>query len=142
MVTVMKGSMALIYYSDGGGTFLPVGYTESLTIDFGRNIDPFYQHGDVQPIAIVEGNEEITGSITRAWLDWKMLDAVLQGAADNYLLPELVLYVMARVYPSTFSYLYLTGVKIGDASLDIPQDGFLMQDVDFRAKGWTRQTIS
>lgn len=138
MVTVMKGSMALIYYSIGAGTYLPVGYTESLSVDFGRNIDPFYQHGDVQPIDIVEGNEEITGSITRAWLDWKLLDAILRGAGNDYLLPEMVLYVMARVGPDSFSYLYLTGVKIGDASLDIPQDGFLMQDVDFRAKGWTK----
>jgi hypothetical protein len=141
MVTVLKGSMSLIYYSIGGTPYTSIGYTESLSIDFGRNVDPFYEHGGVQPVDIVEGNEEITGSITRAWIDWKLLDAILRGSGNDYLLPEMVLYVMHRIDHTTFQYLYLTGVKIGDASLDVPQEDFLMQDVDFRATGWTKAAL-
>ena len=142
MPTVLKGHAALIYYSveptPGGGSFPAptlIGYTESLSVDFGRNVDPFYQHGDHQPVDLVEGNEEINGSISRAFINWDLLDAILVSGT-NGILPEVMLYVAAKVYPSGFKYLYLYNCKFGDSSLDFPQDGFLMQDVDFIARTW------
>jgi len=148
MPKVIKGHAALIYYHNdtddptGAVAAQAIGYTESLTIDFGRNVDPFYQHGTPQPVELAEGNEEIAGSISRAWVNMDLLDALLVGSSSNYILPEFTLYVMARVYPTGFKYLYLYNVKFTDSSLDIPQDGFLMQDVDFRARSWGKVTPS
>ena len=72
-MTVIKGHRAILH-KDG----VAIGYTESISVDITRNVDPFYEHGSPRPQALIEGNEEITGSISRAWVDWNLLDAILK----------------------------------------------------------------
>ena len=129
-MTIVKGHRAIIHYEG-----VPIGYTESISVDITRNVDPFYEHGDPRPQALIEGNEEITGSMSRAWVDWTLLNAILKSG--NTALGVVDIWVMVRDN-DVGGYLYLYNCKITDTSLDIPQDGFLMQDVDFRAKSWAK----
>ena len=130
MVLPKKGHMAILMYQG-----VSIGYSESVSVDITRNVDPFYEHGDPRPVKLVEGNEEITGSISRAWVDWQLLNCILLSGTTA--LPGyLDIYIKLR--GADLNYLYLSNVKMGDTSLDIPQDGFLMQDVDFRATRWSK----
>ena len=130
MVLPKKGHMAILMYQG-----VSIGYSESVSVDITRNVDPFYEHGDPRPVKLVEGNEEITGSISRAWVDWQLLNCILLSGTTG--LPGY-LDVYIKLRGADLNYLYLSNVKFGDTSLDIPQDGFLMQDVDFRATRWTK----
>jgi len=127
-MTIVKGHRAIIHFAAAA-----IGYTESISVDITRSVDPFYEHGDPRPQALIEGNEEITGSISRAWVDWTLLDAIMK--TGNTALDSVTITIMTRDR-AVGVYLYLYGCKISDTSLDVPQDGFLMQDIDFRAKSW------
>ena len=129
-MTVIKGHRAILH-KDG----VAIGYTESISVDITRNVDPFYEHGSPRPQALIEGNEEITGSISRAWVDWNLLDAILK--TGNTALDEFNITIYSRA-SELGSILYLYYCKISDTSLDIPQDGFLMKDIDFRARSWVK----
>ena len=130
MVLPKKGHMAIIMYQG-----VSIGYSESVRVDLTRNVDPFYEHGDPRPVQLVEGNEEVTGSMSRAWVDWQLLNCILVSGTGS-LPSNLDLYIKLR--GGELDNLYLSDVTIRDTSLDIPQDGFLMQDIDFRAIRWTK----
>ena len=127
---VIKGHRAIIHYQG-----VAIGYTESVSVDITRNVDPFYEHGDPRPQALIEGNEEVTGSISRAWVDWTLLNAILKSGNTALGVFNITIYSRAS---ELGGILYLYGCKVTDTSLDIPQDGFLMQDIDFRAKTWAK----
>jgi len=130
MVLPKKGHMAILLYNG-----VSIGYSESVSFDITRSVDPFFEHGNPRPVTLTEGNEELTGSISRAWVDWQLLNCILVSGTGE--LPgNLDIYIKFR--GADLDFLYLSEVKISDTSLDIPQDGFLMQDVDFRAKRWTK----
>jgi hypothetical protein len=127
-----KGWKALILIDD-----TEIGYTESVTLDVATGLEPYYQHGSRYPADLAEGNEELTGSISRAWIDMELMtfavtnDADGKGSAAGLTAFELYMYLDPADTGAPFMYVY--GCKAESGAIDIPQDGFVMGDIDFRA---------
>lgn len=131
-----KGWKAVIYLKDDGA-YERLGYSESVTIDVATGLEPFYQHGQRYPKILASGNEEITGSISRAWVDMQSLAYGLsggltgQGSGAEIDTFDMYLYVDPNDTGAPFMYVY--GCRAESGAVDIPQDGFVMADIDFRA---------
>lgn len=136
-----KGWKAFIQIADTSEALVDLGYSESVTVDVATGLEPYYQHGSRRPVlptatapsGLSTGNEEITGSISRAWINNGLLELLAPGTvAASVVLQEFVLY--CYIDPTgTAPWMYLYGCKLESGSFDIPQDGFIMNDVDFRA---------
>jgi len=132
---VYKGWHAEIQIRKPAGTGSPVtvGRAESASLDIASGLEPYYEIGDREAKELVEGNVEITGTLTRAWIDSKLI-ALLDLTPAN-VLADFDLFFFAD--PAKTMYVYALGCKAETTSFDITQDGFLMQDLDFRAKSWS-----
>lgn len=118
---VYKGWNAKIYL-DG----VQIGYADSASVEITTNLEAFYEIGSRQPIDLSEGNEEVTGSFSKAWIDKNYLSLVTsEGALTEF---DLCFEVVSG--PKVYCY----NCKFERGALDIPQDGFLKEDYDFRAK--------
>ncbi len=124
MALVYKGWNAKIYLDD-----LELGCCESASVEIASNIEPYYCVGARDAQALVEGNQEITGSISRAWVNTYYLALVASTGA----LSEFTLVFKASE-ASGAPWIYCYNCKFETGSVDIPQDGFLMEDYDFRAR--------
>lgn len=123
--TVLKGWNAKIYW-DG----VLLGYAESAKIDVATGLESFYEVGSKHAVDLVEGNEEVTGSFSKAWINGYYLGFVSQPGLTS--LSEFNLYFSIGSGPSCYVYCY--NCKLEKGAIDIPQDGFLKEDYDFRAK--------
>jgi len=120
---VYKGWNAKIY-KEG----VLIGYCDSASVDIATGLDPYYEIGSRTPSYLTEGNQEITGSISKAWIDINYLNLVIGTGS----LTEFDLTFKA--YTSGAPWIYLYDCKFESGSLDIPQDGVLTESYDFRAK--------
>jgi len=130
-MVVYRGWNALIKKD---GTIL--GYCQRVTVDIAANIEPYYEINSRTPIALVEGNQEITGTIERLWVNSDLLNLV----AGTSSLTEFTL----EFYNTTATggiKVTLSGCKPDAGSLEIPQDAELTESFDFRAKGITVTTV-
>jgi len=119
---VYKGWNAKIY-KDG----VQIGYCDSASVEIATNLEAFYEMGSRQPVDIVEGNEEVTGSLSKAWIDKHYLSLVTgSGSLSSFDL----CFKVGTSGPMIYCY----NCKFERGSVDIPQDGFLKEDYDFRAK--------
>jgi hypothetical protein len=125
-MTVFKGWNAKIY-KDG----VLVGYADSASVEIASNLEAFYHIGSRHAQDLVEGNEEVTGSFSKAWIDKNYLALVTATGA----LTEFTLCFGLGTGPDVYVYCYLC--KFEKGALDIPQDGFLKEDYDFIAKSVT-----
>lgn len=123
MVTVYKGWNAKIYKD---GTL--VGRCDSVSCDISTGVEPYYEIGSRNPSTLVPGNLEITGSMSKAWVDNTWLELLDSGGNLTHF--ELV-FQAGTVTGSPWVYLYDCLFETG--SIDIPQDGILTEDYDFRA---------
>ena len=121
---VYKGWNAKIYKDNQ-----QLGYADSASVEIATNLEAFYQLGSRMPVELSEGNEEVTGSFSKAWIDKNYLILVSPG---NTVLTEFDLCFTLGTGPDVYVYCY--DCKFEKGSLDIPQDGFLKEDYDFRAK--------
>lgn len=122
---VYKGWNAKLY-KDGG----QIGYADSASIEIATNLEAFYELGARVPVELTEGNEEITGSFSKAWIDKTYLSLLSPGGVTA--LTEFDLCFTLGAGPDVYVYAYKCKFERG--ALDIPQDGFLKEDYDFRAK--------
>jgi len=122
-MAVFKGWNAKIF-KDG----VQVGYADSASVEIASNLEAFYELGARQAVDLSEGNEEITGSFSKAWIDKNYLALVTSTGA----LTDFELCFTLGTGPDVYVYCY--NCKFERGSLDIPQDGFLKEDYDFRAK--------
>lgn len=130
---VFKGWNAKIYFS-AGGTIDPsglLGYADSASVEIASGLEAYYEVGSRQPVELVEGNEEITGSFSRAWVNTDYLN--FMGAGGSTLTEFALEFQVVRPGSSTM-FVYCYACKFETGSLDIPQDGILKEDYDFRAK--------
>lgn len=129
MTTIYKGWNAKIFIGTGDPTtWTEIGCAESASVDITTNIEPYYCIGSKEPAAIVEGNLEITGSISRAWVN----TAYLQLLTGSGSLAEFHLCFKAGTTAGA-PIIYLYKCRFESGSIDIPQDGVLTEDYDFRA---------
>ena len=119
---VYKGWNAKIY-KDG----VQVGYADSASVEIATNLEGFYEIGSRQPTDLVEGNEEVTGSFSKAWIDTNYLSLVTSSGS-------LTEFDLAFKIGTSGPTVYCYDCKFERGALDIPQDGFLKEDYDFRAK--------
>jgi len=125
-IKVWKGWNAEIYVAGE-----KIGLANSVTIEIATGLEPYYEVGARIPAALVEGNQEITGTLSKAWVDKKFLDR----ASPEGELPSFEMIVYADKDKTAGSpYVILQGCKIETLPLDITQDGFLTEDVDYRAR--------
>jgi len=120
-MTVYKGWNAKIYRND-----VQIGYADSASVEIATNLEAFYQLGSRRPVDLTTGNEEVTGSFSKAWIDTNYLQLVAPG--EN----SLTTFTLAFEVGTMKIYCYDCAFETG--SLDIPQDGVLKEDYDFRAK--------
>jgi len=134
MPTVIKGWKAEIWSTAtaGGQTLYKIGYAESATVDIDSAVDEFLAVGEWSPVAIAEGPRILTGTLSEAWVDNTHV-AFIYGDVTTHEQFKWQLYV----YNTTNNlYIWAYDCLIESLSLDIPADGFLTQDVDFRATYW------
>jgi len=119
-MTVYKGWNAKIY-KDG----VQIGLADSASVEIATNLEAYYEIGSRVPTDLVEGNQEVTGSISKAWIDTHYLALVTNSTT---------LYEFNLCFEVGNMKLYCYSCKFERGSIDIPQDGFLKEDYDFRAK--------
>lgn len=122
-MTVYKGWNAKVL-KDG----IEIGLCESASVEIATGIEAYYQIGSRTPAELVEGNQEVTGSISRAWINKNYLQLVTGTGS----LSDFELRFEIGTGPALAVYCY--NCKFESGSIDIPQDGVLMEDYDFRAK--------
>jgi len=132
-MTTYKGWRAHILYRTSTDAYAKVGYSESVTVDVATGLEPYYEHGSRRPVDLAEGNEEITGTISRAWVNMNLLGYMLP-ATGIIGIDTFDLYLYIDPYATGAPYMYIYSCKLESGSMDIPQDGFLMADMDFRAE--------
>jgi len=125
MGTVFKGWNAKIYI---GG--IEVGCCESVSVDVASNIEPYYCIGSRNPFAVIPGNLEITGSISRAWVNCYYLNLLISDAVPIF---DLV-FKAGEGGAVKAPWVYLYNCRFESGAIDIPQDGVLTEDYDFRAE--------
>jgi len=123
-MSVYKGWRAKIYL-DGS----IIGLVESVTCEVTSGVEPYYEVGSRTPAALVEGNQEITGTITKAWVNNNILSLITGTGTLSVF--DLV-FKAANVTGAPWIYIY--NCKLETGAIDIPQDGFLMEDYDFRGE--------
>ncbi len=128
---VFKGWNARIYISLDKSTWNQVGFAESVTLEIATGVEPYYGIGKRVPETLVEGNEEITGSLSRAWVNIDYL--TLLGSGGVSLTNFHLVFRTGEPSGNLGPYCYVYDCKFETGSLDIPQDGFLTEDYDFRA---------
>lgn len=126
MGIIYKGWNAKIYI---GEPWIEIGCAESVSVDITANLDAYYCIGKRTPEAVMEGNLEITGSISRAWVNIYYLNLII----SETVLPTFHLCFKASE-ESNAPWIYLYDCKFEGGTIDIPQDGVLMEDYDFRAE--------
>jgi hypothetical protein len=118
---VYKGWNAEIYLDN-----MKVGCCESAKVEISTSLENYYCVGSKDAFDIVEGNKEITGSISRAWINSYYLGLITGSTLSEF---DLCFYsTVAAVY------VYCYDCKFEKGSIDIPSDGILKEDYDFRAK--------
>jgi len=121
-MVLYKGWNCKIYRSDLG---VQIGYADSASVDIATNLEPYYEIGSRTPADLIAGNQEVTGSISKAWIDTNYLQLVTGTSS-------LTEFDLCFEVGSMKVYVY--DCKFEKGSLDIPQDGFLKEDYDFRGK--------
>lgn len=121
---VYKGWNATLY--KGG---IKIGLAGSWSCEVATGLDPYYQIGERVPYALTEGNQEITGSMERVWINNDFVNlAFPSGFLDEF---DMQAQTSDQV---DAPYIYLYECKIETVGIDIPQDGFITESIDFRAR--------
>jgi len=126
MPQIMKGWNVKVYVND-----VEVGRASSLTLEVATGLDPFYELGSRKPAELVEGNEEITGTLTRAVIDTSLLAYASTSGQTSEKLPYFNIKFVSQITGNPTVWCYCC--KAETWSPDLPQDDFITEDLDFRA---------
>lgn len=105
-----------------------IGNCDAVSLEITTGVEPYYGIGSREPVTLVEGNEEITGTMSKVWVNKTYLN--LCTGATGLTFFDLI-FKAGEAAGSPWVYVY--DCKFETGSLDIPQDGFLTEDYDFRA---------
>ena len=127
--SVIKGWKAKIF-SNAGGSYAQVGFAESASVDIDSPVDEYLAVGYFQPVAISEGPRVLSGTLSQAWVtnDYiRQMYGDAQGAQSKWDI------YFVRNETGYLYYIWAYQCLIETLSLDIPADGFIKEDIDFRA---------
>lgn len=133
-MAVYKGKDAQIKLGDN-----VLEYAESASVDIGRGSEGYYEIGSPNPKEVVQGNTEITGSISRVWMDTTLAELV--GTPATAVLTVFNLSFQASNV-SGAPLISLTSCIVETAMIDISQDGYVMGDIDFVATDYSITTVA
>jgi len=129
-MTTYKGwDVTLEMAEELAGTYSVIGKARSISVEVSSGIEPIYGVGNRDPVILKEGRREITGSLERVFFDSTYFDAI--GAATDY---QPSFRIRAKIGAGPDMTLTLEGVKFETWSPDMPQDDYLVESLDFRAK--------
>lgn len=97
----------------------------SLSID--RGLQVFYEIGAYDLTARREANRELTGTIEHGFIDVSLFATAALGTASNP-------YTFDIHASFATNAIILSGCSIENYDLDLPQDGWIRETVNFRAK--------
>ena len=127
-----------INVSSGGETieatytfYRVIGYATNITFTQENNLEPVIVIGERDPVEIVEGQTEITGSIEEFFIDRRAWGMVDESTIDHKL-QELTLQVKPDKDQAT--EFYLRNLKFNKYSLDFTNDAFVMNVREFTCK--------
>lgn len=126
-MTSYKGWECTIYM--GTDTTTKVGKSQSMDFSIDRSTDKYYEIGSQNAVCTVQGPEEISGSMDRMYGDSRLWDGIKSGE-----------YYNINASLTTGTVISLKGVKFESYSLDLPQDDFLEESVDFTATAVTNSS--
>ena len=116
-----------------------LGYADSASVDINRNTIQIWQLGSNQPVELSEGNVEISGSIDRAFVDLTV--ATLVGTLGTSSLPYFTLtFNISTLSGVGAPIVSITDCKVESITQDMSQDGTIMFNMDYVAKGYSITT--
>jgi hypothetical protein len=118
-----------------------VGRVTGVELRVDTDLEEFYEIGRRFAVSNLPGNVHISGTIHRAYVNGALLYLLLgRGASPNvvaepYVQPAFAMNLVLQnpAAPGHRSVLDITGVKIENWALGLPQDDFVMEKVHFRA---------
>lgn len=118
----------------------PVGRCTGVTIRVTNDVKPFHELGQRFATDLRPGNINVSGSIDRAYVNGALLRLMLGDAADArpagaFVGPQFNLSVELKnpADPDNPATVTVMGVQISGWSYSLPEDDFVMENVDFRA---------
>lgn len=118
----------------------PVGRCTGVTIRVTNDVKAFHELGQRFATDLRPGNINVSGSIERAYVNGALLRLMLGDAADArpagaFVGPQFNLSVELKnpADPDNPATVTVMGVQISGWSYSLPEDDFVMENVDFRA---------
>jgi len=118
----------------------PVGRATNVEIKVNSDLRPYHELGQRYPTELRPGNVNITGSMGRAFINGALLklllgDAAMSRPAGSFVSRSFNMDVRVEnpSRPGVFSTVTVHGVKIENWSYHLPEDDFVMEQVDFKA---------
>ncbi len=107
-----------------------VGKAQSMSVEISNSVEAIHGIGSREPCAVREGPVEISGSLERMYFDERLFDVINPGTETSYLTLQGDIEEGDRV-------IECQGVKFDSWSVDMPQDDFVSESVDFQATAIT-----
>ncbi len=103
-------------------------YVTSFSVENAPNVDPVYEMGSRNPTKFKKGNEEITGSFDKMYVNTDWIDDAHTDTIVSYKFEGIVDTAAGSLT------LTLSEVTLTNWSFDLPEDDFITESVDFQAK--------
>jgi hypothetical protein len=118
----------------------PIGRATGVTLRVTNAVKPFHELGQRFATELRSGNLNVHGTIARAYVNGALLKLMLAEAADNrpagtFVAPtfNLTLQHTSPAMPDTTATITVMGVQLEEWSYQMPEDDFVMEQVNFRA---------
>ncbi len=118
-----------------------VGRLTGIEIQVNTDLEEFHEVGRRHPVSLNPGNIHISGNVERAYINGALL-FLLQGAgsspsniAEPYVQPTFNVTVALSdpAHPGNSASLEIKGVKFKNWSYCLPEDDFVMENLQFKA---------
>jgi hypothetical protein len=130
-----------VFQSYGGTDAPPIARVTNVKVFVQTDLEEFHQIGLRHPVSLHPGDIHIFGTIERAYVSGALLSMLLgRGVASNsipepYVQPVfgMILDLKDPAVPGNEAKLVLDGVKLQNWAQTVPEDDFVLENVDFRA---------
>jgi hypothetical protein len=118
----------------------PIGRATGVTVRVTNDVKPFHELGQRFATELRPGNMNVYGSIERAHINGALLRLMLGEAADSrpaaaFVAPSFNLSVEMKNpnVPDAVTTLTVMGVQISEWNYTMPEDDYVLENVNFRA---------
>ena len=118
----------------------PIGRVTGVTVKVTNDVKPFHELGQRFATELRPGNINVFGTIERAYINGALLRLMLGDAADSrpagaFVGPtfNLSLRLSNPALPDQSATVTVMGVQLSEWNYTLPEDDFVMEQVNFRA---------